>query len=535
MRLGEILLAAGAINAQQLKAALQMQTQYPGRIGSKLAELGYADVDTVALALGKQKGFTATSRKHVESIDKKLLSVLPPRFAVLYRVIPVGYTAAKPARLVVAATDPSVLPLEELAFAAGTRVDAWIAPECLIEFCLEKYFGLKRATRRFVDMSMSQQHEEPASIVPLSGMFDQAMDMPTGPKLPAPVPASTRKVAAAAPARAALEPPQSARTTQAAARAAAMPPAPAFPETLEAPLPPASNRRLLTPPSPTQPSPEEAGLEAPHFPDVRKPVVVLEPPPSVPSAPPPPAPTPPPPPPSARAPVAPPPPSVPVASTSAVSVKPASIGRSSFAAGSLPPEDDWDLPEDDAVIAPLSAVSARPVAAPTAPPDMLRPVINRDEAGAALKAATTRDGVAEVLVDWLRSTFGCGLVLLVREGSALGWKGFFPNADDDLLEAIAMPLSSPSMFKTAHDSREVFRGAPPQDGAALQTRLWKLLRCTAPTEVLVVPVVLGKRVVNLMYAHPEDTVTISDDAVKDATDLCRDAVAAYTRLVKKTK
>lgn len=519
MRLGEILLAAGAINAQQLKAALQMQTQYPGRIGSKLAELGYADVDTVALALGKQKGFTATSRKHVESIDRKLLSVLPPRFAILYRVIPVGYTAAKPARLVVAATDPSVLPLEELAFAAGTRVDAWIAPECLIEFCLEKYFGVKRATRRFVDMSMSHQHEEPASIVPLSGMFDQAMDMPTGPKLPAPVPASTRKVAAAAPARA-------------AARAAAMPTTPAFPETLEAPLPPASNRRLLTPPSPTQPSPEEAGLEAPHFPDVRKPVVVLGRPPSVPPAPPPPAPTPPP---SARAPVAPPPPSVPVASTPAVSVKPASIGRSSLDAGSLPPEDDWDLPEDDAVIAPLSAVSARPVAAPTAPPDMLRPVINRDEAGAALKAASTRDGVAEVLVDWLRSTFGCGLVLLVREGSALGWKGFFPNADDDLLEAIAMPLSSPSMFKTAHDAREVFRGAPPQDGAALQTRLWKLLRCTAPTEVLVVPVVLGKRVVNLMYAHPEDAVTMSDDAVKDATALCRDAVAAYTRLVKKTK
>jgi hypothetical protein len=139
-----------------------------------------------------------------------------------------------------------------------------------------------------------------------------------------------------------------------------------------------------------------------------------------------------------------------------------------------------------------------------------------------------------VLEDWLRSTFGCGLVLVVKGDMAMGWKGFFPDAED-LVDAVAIPLGKPTMFGVAYESRALFHGAPPAEGAQLQERLWKLLHCAPPTEVLVIPVVLGKRVVNLLYAHADDGSPLTEAMLADAQRLCSDAAAAYAHIIDKDR
>src|SRR4029077_19752623 len=138
-----------------------------------------------------------------------------------------------------------------------------------------------------------------------------------------------------------------------------------------------------------------------------------------------------------------------------------------------------------------------------APPEALRPVIDRAQASLLIEIATSKDQIGRALEDWLRATVGCGLVLVVKGDMAIGWKGFFPDAED-LIEAVAIPLGKPSMFSAAYESRTPFRGAPPTEGAKIQDRLWKLLRCAPPIDAVVCPVVLGKRAVNLIYAHMED-------------------------------
>jgi hypothetical protein len=171
----------------------------------------------------------------------------------------------------------------------------------------------------------------------------------------------------------------------------------------------------------------------------------------------------------------------------------------------------------------------------TAPPEALRPFVTLEEALEQMRAATTRDGIGDALVDWLRSAYGCGLVLIVKGGSALGWKGFAPDADSDRIESIAMPLASPSMLKHAHDARATFRGAPQDEGKDLHTRLWKLLRCEPPREVIVAPIVLGARVVNLVYTHAEMGPHLPDAATDDVSLAANVAAEQYARLIRTKK
>jgi hypothetical protein len=424
MRLGELLLQRGAITREQLQRALHEQGRFGGRLGTNLLRLRCVDVDTVALALADQHNLFAVLRQHVAAVDRKVLSIFSPKVVALYKAIPIGYTTTKPTRVIVACVDPASIPMEELAFAAGSRIELWIAPEALFQDCMERYFGAKPARNRYVSLKPEAHESISAVRIPTGVQPEVAQAPPAAAPQPKPAKTSKRNVA-----------------------------------------------RELSPPPPPPPTAVPFTLEAP----------------------------PPPPPPQ-------PPPS---------------------ADDQLPDEDDWN----SAPAPPEAPVEARPI---TAPPDALRPVLDRAQASTLLEMATSKEQIGEVLADWLRSTFGCGLVLLLKADMAMGWKGFFPDADD-LVEAVAIPLGKPTMFSLAYESRAPYRGAPPPEGAKLQERLWKLLRCSPPAEVLVCPIVLGKRAVNLIYAHMEDGSPLPDSAVEDATTLCAEAAAAYARLIDRKK
>jgi hypothetical protein len=350
-----------------------------------------------------------------------------------YKALPIGYTTTKPSRLIVACVDPLAVPVEELAFAAGSRIERWAIPELLFEECMEKYFGVPRKPTRYL-------------------AIDSAVSDSPGP------------VTLAAGAR--IGPVRGAAQAATPAKRSARPPA-----KKKSKRPPLG---LTLPPPPSLARPAPAMLEVPGSGEaavVPQPSVTRD----------------------ARAPSA--------------SSAPATLSLSA-----APPED-------------------RPV---TAPPDVLRPVLDRAQASALLESAASRDEIGGVLEDWLRSTFGCGLVFIVKGDMAIGWRGFFPDADD-LVEALAVPLNKPTMLSLAFQARAPFRGPPPPEGGKVQERLWRLLRCAAPAEVIVCPIVLGKRVVNLVYAHMDDGSALPDGAVDDATALSLDAAAAYARLIDRDR
>jgi hypothetical protein len=163
------------------------------------------------------------------------------------------------------------------------------------------------------------------------------------------------------------------------------------------------------------------------------------------------------------------------------------------------------------------------------------PALSLADALWRLAAATTRDEVGDTIVDHLRSAYACGLVLIAKEGVALGWKGFAPDCPIERIESLALPLTVPSMLRLAYEGKAVFRGAPPPDGQPIQQRLWKTLHTTHPAEVLVGPVVLKDRVVNVVYAHAQDGGPLPEPAAAEMAQICAAAATAFARLIKQKK
>lgn len=115
---------------------------------------------------------------------------------------------------------------------------------------------------------------------------------------------------------------------------------------------------------------------------------------------------------------------------------------------------------------------------------------------------------------------------------ALGWRGYAPEIEPSEIETIAMPLGPASMLTSAYEGRVSFRGPPPEKGAPIHKKLWNVLRCAEPNEVLVIPILLGDRVVNILYSHVTDRIALGESALEDAARVAAAASTAYARIIR---
>jgi len=169
-------------------------------------------------------------------------------------------------------------------------------------------------------------------------------------------------------------------------------------------------------------------------------------------------------------------------------------------------------------------------------PVSLVPVLGVDDAVEALKATTTSDQIGNVLATWLHSSYGVGIVFVVKDilGMAMGWRGWAANVDQAGIEAISVPLGPPSMFTTVYEGKVAFLGPPPEEGMAVHRKVWNALGGDEPLEAIVIPVMLGERMVNILYSH-STTGTFPDGALEDAARVAREATTAYARLIRRPK
>src|ERR1700712_4161062 len=93
-RLGDILLARGAVNAEKLAAALSDQKAFGGKLGRTLVELGYVDEDTLVGALAEQLGLEAVDLDNMEVADEAL-GTLSVNACERYGVFPVRLDPAQ--------------------------------------------------------------------------------------------------------------------------------------------------------------------------------------------------------------------------------------------------------------------------------------------------------------------------------------------------------------------------------------------------------------------------------------------------------
>jgi len=161
-----------------------------------------------------------------------------------------------------------------------------------------------------------------------------------------------------------------------------------------------------------------------------------------------------------------------------------------------------------------------------------------EEIIAMIAAAESRDSIAAAFTEYAVGRFDACVVFLLRDANAIGWRVYSTTASGarDDIETLSLPLGGASGVQAAHDSRAPYRGAPPTAGRPIETKLWKALGVHRdPTELLVVPVMVKARVVNLVYVHVEGDEHLSDTHVEELTRIAHHASEAYMDLIQNAK
>jgi len=154
-----------------------------------------------------------------------------------------------------------------------------------------------------------------------------------------------------------------------------------------------------------------------------------------------------------------------------------------------------------------------------------------------LDTASHRDQIADVLVEYAIGRYDALVVFLIREGNATGWRGYVapPVRPSEPIERISLPLGGASALQAAHDTGVPFVGRPPAAAKPIETQLWALLGADPPpTDVIVVPITVKQRAVNLVYAHCVAGAPATH-LVNELTDLANRAQSSYLRLIRQTR
>jgi hypothetical protein len=446
-RLGELLVAAGAISAAQLEHALRAQVIHGARIGTNLRELGHVDLDAVALALARQHGVPAAQRRHFEACDPGVQARLPAEVAANLKVVPVGYLADGSGRVLVAGRDPlGPLAWQEVAAAMGLAADAVvpaIAPELRILYLLETVYGIPRATR-FLRV------RRPHPTAPIRRALDEVGD-----------PAAWAEAADEAVDRLGDEP---------------APPRPGLPRA-PAPPPPLPTTPFEPPPTfEVEQTPVEHLLdpEADPWRRPRRPVAD-QPPPPVEVAP---APAP----------------------ASAARVEGADVRRFVETIDDAPPSAALGR------IA-LRRMAAPPGSGDVAEAADLAQLFATDptlaDLARAIRRARTRTRIGELALGTLRHLgpgLEAGLLFVVRDEAAVGWMGFAAGVDDLAVDGLAVPLDAATVLgAAAREGRAlVIDGV---HGSPIDRRLWQAIGHPTPGQVAVAPILLSGTPVCLLYGQ----------------------------------
>ncbi len=141
-RLGDLLVGAGKISAEQLQQALESQRDEGGRLGTHLVRLGFMSDPQLVEFLADRYGVPAVDLTDLE-IDEAVIQLVPAEVARKYTVLPVAKTGAK---LTIAMADPTnVFAMDDIKFMTGYTVEPVVASDTALREAIDEYHGSTHA------------------------------------------------------------------------------------------------------------------------------------------------------------------------------------------------------------------------------------------------------------------------------------------------------------------------------------------------------------------------------------------------------
>ena len=149
MRLGELLLAAGTINQEELDRGLQLQKGSKARLGDVLIENNIITEQELIEALQMQLGIEFVDLTKL-NIPTEMAQVLPKNIARQYQVVPIR---AVKDEVYVAMSDPlNFYAVEEVRKAVRRKVVPVLASKAAVERSIQILYGNEGAARAIEDM-----------------------------------------------------------------------------------------------------------------------------------------------------------------------------------------------------------------------------------------------------------------------------------------------------------------------------------------------------------------------------------------------
>lgn len=148
MKIGELLLEAGLVEAHQIEAALHNKEGL--RLGSALIAARAIEPDVIARTLAQQIGVPPAKSADLVTIDPAARAMVPDALCKRLWALPYAVHGTGTVRVLeVAMRDPEDQgAINELKIAAGMRIDARVAPELLLREALHPRTELPASTGR---------------------------------------------------------------------------------------------------------------------------------------------------------------------------------------------------------------------------------------------------------------------------------------------------------------------------------------------------------------------------------------------------
>ena len=192
---------------------------------------------------------------------------------------------------------------------------------------------------------------------------------------------------------------------------------------------------------------------------------------------------------------------------------------------------DLEVPAEAAPISESPPIATAPMVLRTALAPQHPAPMSADAAMRELSIAVDRNRIVEVLLGFAAATFDAAVVFTVRDNLAFGWKAIGALPGHASVEHVLIPIDAPSIVQSAIASDGgVFHGALAP--STINSYFYKVLACIEPTVVTSGAIMIGRRVVNVLYGHGRSLSPIEIGVLQQ---LCASAAEAYARLIASSK
>lgn len=157
IRIGDVLVAAGAITEEQLQEGLAKQKETGRKLGNALVDLGFISNDMLITVLTTQLGIDYIELKGAK-IEDKVIHMVPESMVTKYQAIPIEVDPDNPNILKVAMADPmDIMAMDDIGLVTNLQVEPMLASEEGIKNAIDKYYGSAQAMEAAEAYKQEQQ------------------------------------------------------------------------------------------------------------------------------------------------------------------------------------------------------------------------------------------------------------------------------------------------------------------------------------------------------------------------------------------